>query len=125
MRRPASGVLNACRYAPFVLVTLVAGVAVDRLRRRMTMIFANAVRAFLIALIAVAAALGSLRVEYFYGVAFAVGVFTVFFDLAYQAYLPVLVERSELTPANSRLHLRAPRRPSSVGRALAACWSRR
>ena len=101
------GVLNACRYAPFVLVTLVAGVAVDRLRRRLTMIFANAVRAFLIALIPVAAALGSLRVEYLYGVAFAVGLFTVFFDLAYQAYLPALVERSELTPANSRLQASA------------------
>jgi MFS family permease len=101
------GVLNACRYAPFVLVTLVAGVAVDRLRRRMTMIFANAVRAFLIALIPVAAALGALRMEYLYGVAFAVGVFTVFFDLAYQAYLPALVERAQLTPANSRLQASA------------------
>jgi MFS family permease len=101
------GVLNACRYTPFIVVTLVAGVIVDRVRRRPTMIVANAARALLIALVPLAAVLGWLRVEYLYGVGFAVGVFTVFFDLAYQAYLPSVVERTLLTPANGRLQASA------------------
>jgi MFS family permease len=101
------GVLNACRYAPFVVVTLVAGVVVDRIRRRPTMIVANAARALLIVLIPLAAIFGWLRVEYLYAVGFAVGIFTVFFDLAYQAYLPSLVERDLLTPANGRLQASA------------------
>ena len=38
-----------------------------------------------------------------YVVAFVAGTFTAFFDIAYQAYLPVLVKRSELLDANSKL----------------------
>jgi MFS family permease len=101
------GVLNACRYAPFVLVILFAGVVVDRVRRRPTLMLANAGRALLIGLIPLAAAFDSLRVEYLYVVAFLVGVLTVFFDLAYQAYLPSLVERERLSEANTRLQASA------------------
>jgi MFS family permease len=101
------GLLNACRYAPFVFVTLIAGVLVDRVRRRPTMIVANSARAFLIGLIPLAAAFDWLRIEHVYAVGFALGVLTVFFDLAYQAYLPSLVERKLLTPANARLQASA------------------
>jgi MFS family permease len=101
------GVLNACRYAPFVLVTLFAGVLVDRLRRRSTLIVANLGRALLIGLIPLAAFADALRIEYLYAVGFAVGVLTVFFDLAYQAYLPALVKREQLTAANGRLQASA------------------
>jgi MFS family permease len=58
------GVLNAFRYAPFVIVTLFAGVVVDRGRRRPTMIVANVGRAILIALIPLAAVFDWLRIEY-------------------------------------------------------------
>jgi len=101
------GVLNAFRYAPFMLVTLIAGVLVDRQRRRPTMIVSNAARAGLIALVPVAMFFDRLRVEYLYLVGFALGVFTVFFDLGYQAYLPALVQRRLLTAANSRLQMSA------------------
>src|SRR5437763_2616377 len=97
------GILNACRFAPFVVVTLFAGVIIDRVQRRSTMLIVNVGRAILIALIPIGAALGFLRVEYLYGIAFAVGVLTVFFDLAYQAYLPSIVPHELLTSANGRL----------------------
>ena len=97
------GLLNACRYAPFVVVTLFAGVVVDRVRRRPTMIVVNLGRGALIALIPLTALLGLLRIEYLYLVAFAVGILTVFFDLAYQAYLPSIVTAEQLTGANGRL----------------------
>jgi MFS family permease len=101
------GLLNACRFAPFVVVTLFAGVIVDRVRRRPTMVVANAARAVFIGAIPVAAALGTLSIEYLYVAGFAAGIFTVFFDLAYQAYLPSLVARQWLTAANGRLQASA------------------
>src|SRR5213079_2880546 len=38
-----------------------------------------------------------------YVVGFLVGIFTVFFDVAYQSYLPALVEREDLIEGNSKL----------------------
>src|SRR5213079_1133623 len=40
-----------------------------------------------------------------YVVGFLVGIFTVFFDVAYQSYLPSLVEREQLVDGNSKLQL--------------------
>ena len=67
------------------------------------MIVVNLGRGALIALIPLTALLGLLRIEYLYLVAFAVGILTVFFDLAYQAYLPSIVAAEQLTGANGRL----------------------
>ena len=36
---------------------------------------------------------------------FVIGIFTVFFDVAYQSYLPSLVEREQLMEGNSKLQL--------------------
>lgn len=101
------GILNAARFAPFIGVTLFAGVWVDRYGRRPILIWANFGRALLIGLIPLGAYLGFLRMEYLYAVAFLVGILTVFFDLAYQAYLPSLIEREQLTEGNSRLQASA------------------
>ena len=38
-------------------------------------------------------------------VGFVVGILTVFFDVAYQSYLPALVEREHLVDGNSKLQL--------------------
>ena len=40
-----------------------------------------------------------------YAVAFLTGVFTVFFDVAYQSYLPSLVDRDQLREGNSKLEI--------------------
>jgi MFS family permease len=101
------GILNAARYAPFIAVTIFAGVWVDRLRRRPILIQANLGRALVIGLIPLGAYLGFLRIEYLYVVAFLVGVLTVFFDLAYQAYLPSLIAREQLMEGNSKLQASA------------------
>jgi MFS family permease len=101
------GILNAARFAPFIVVTLFAGVWVDRHRRRPVLIQSNLGRGILIALIPLAAAGGFLRIEYLYVIAFLVGTLTVFFDLAYQAYLPSLVDRERLTEGNSKLQASA------------------
>jgi MFS family permease len=101
------GMLNAARFAPFIGVTLLAGVIVDRARRRPILIRTNVGRTVLLAVIPVAAAFDALRIEYLYVIGFLVGVLTVFFDLAYQSYVPSLVNRTELTGANSKLQASA------------------
>lgn len=99
------GLLTGIGYAPFLLVGLFAGVWIDRRRRRPILIVANIGRALLLATIPLAALLGMLRIEQLYLVAFAAGILTVFFDVAYTAYLPSLVERGQLVDGNSKLEM--------------------
>jgi MFS family permease len=97
------GALTAASYAPFMAVTLFVGVWVDRVRRRPLLIASNLGRAPLIAAVPLLAVLGLLRIEHLYVIAFAVGVLTVVFDVAYQSYVPSLVLRDRLEEGNSRL----------------------
>src|SRR5258707_1093220 len=53
----------------------------------------------------VAAALGPLPPAQLYVTGFITGVLTVFFDVAYQSYLPALVEREQLVDGNAKLEL--------------------
>lgn len=101
------GMLNAARFAPFLLVTLVAGALVDRHRRRPVLIGSNLGRALLIGSIPMLAAAHWLRMPHLYMLAFAVGIFTVFFDVAYLAYLPSLVDRKALLQGNTNLQASA------------------
>jgi predicted MFS family arabinose efflux permease len=98
-------VLSAVEMLPFLLVALPAGVWVDRLPRRPILIAGDLGRALALASIPVAAAAGSLRIEQLYVVGFATGLLTVFFDVAYQSYLPALVDRRQLVEANSKLEI--------------------
>src|SRR5437867_8121574 len=99
------GIMRAAQYLPFLLLGLFAGVWVDRLRRRPVLILADAGRALLVGSIPVAALLGVLRIDVLYVVALLVGVLTVFFDVAYLAYVPSLVPRDSLTEGNSKLEV--------------------
>jgi MFS family permease len=99
------GLLGAAEFAPFLLFGLFAGVWVDRLPRRNILIAADLGRAALLALIPLAALGGFLRIELLYAVGFLTGVLTVFFDVAYQSYLPALVDRADLVEGNSKLEV--------------------
>jgi MFS family permease len=92
-------------FLPFILFALPAGVWVDRLPRRAVMMVADLGRACALASIPVAKAAGGLTIWQLYAVGFAVGTLTVFFDVAYQAYLPSLVGREQLVEGNSKLEL--------------------
>jgi hypothetical protein len=76
---------------------------VDRLRRRPIMIAADLGRALLLLSIPLAYLLGHLAIGQLYAVAALAGALTVFFDVAYQTYLPALVEREQLVEGNSKL----------------------
>lgn len=95
--------LAAAGIAPMLLLGLVAGVWVDRLRRRPILIAADLGRALLLLSVPVAYILGVLQIEQLYLVAALTGALTIFFDLAYQAYLPSVVGREQLLEGNSKL----------------------
>jgi MFS family permease len=86
-----------------IAVGLFAGVWADRLRRRPIMIAADLARAVTIASVPLAALFSVLHMPQLYVVAFASGVLTTFFDVAYQSYLPTLVTEEELLEGNSKL----------------------
>src|SRR5438105_3532280 len=97
--------LSTVQFLPFLLFALPAGVWVDRLQRRSVLIVGDAGRALLLASIPVAYLYGSLSLAQLYVVSFLVGILTVFFDVAYQSYLPALVERAQLVEGNSKLQV--------------------
>jgi MFS family permease len=97
------GLLGAARFAPFLLVTLFAGVWADRSRRRPILIGANVGRAAALAVIPLLAATDQLRIEHLYLIGFVVGGLTVLFDVSYLTVVPSLVRRDELVEANSAM----------------------
>jgi MFS family permease len=99
------GILGVVRFLPWILFTLPAGVWVDRMRRRPILISADIARAVLLTSIPIAFIGGWLSLIQVYFVAFLAGTFEVFFDIAYQSYLPSIVERDELVEGNSKLEL--------------------
>ena len=99
------GLLAACENLAFPLLGLVAGVYVDRLRRRPIMIVCDLVRLAALASIPIAFYLHSLSMPQLYAVALLTGVGTVFFDVSYQSYLPALISRADLVEGNSKLQV--------------------
>jgi MFS family permease len=97
--------LGTVEFLPFILFTLPAGVWVDRLPRRPILIIGDFGRAALLASIPVAYIADSLTLAQLYVVGFLVGICTVFFDVAYQSYLPALVERDSIIEGNSKLEI--------------------
>jgi MFS family permease len=77
--------LGVIEFAPFILVSLPAGVWVDRMRRKRILVVSDIGRAGLLLTIPIAYWLDLLSIWQLYAVGFAVGVFTVFFDVAYQS----------------------------------------
>jgi MFS family permease len=97
------GFLAAASTAPFLLFGLFAGVWVDRLRRRPILIVADVARFALLALIPILALGHILTLVALYTIAFLVGILTLFFEVAYQAFLPVVVGRAQVVDGNSKL----------------------
>ena len=97
------GLLTAASTAAFLVVGLPAGVWVDRIRRRRVMIGADLGRLLALGSVPVAYAAGLLTLAQLFVVTLVAGVLTVFFDVAYQSYLPSLVGREHLVEGNAKL----------------------
>ena len=96
-------VLSALDGIVVLLFGLLAGVWVDRLRRRPVLIATDLGRALLVASVPAAALLGMLRIGQLYVVVALAALLAVFFQAADVAFFPGLVEARELVEGNSKL----------------------
>jgi hypothetical protein len=99
----ALGVLAALSRGSGLIVGLFAGGLVDRSRRRTIMIAADLIRAGLLIAVPILALMHHLTIWVVYAAALLVGGASVLFDIADQAFLPSLVDRSQLVDANGKL----------------------
>jgi predicted MFS family arabinose efflux permease len=99
------GVLSAISSASVLVFGLGAGVLVDWWKKRPVMIAADLARAGLLGLVPLASFTHVLSMAALMMIAAIAGTLTVLFDVAYQSYLPVLVEPQELLESNRRLSL--------------------
>jgi len=97
------GLLTAAETLAFLLLGLPAGVWVDRLSRRRVMLTADFTRFALLMSVPIAWWAGVLTLAQLLVVVLFVGIATVFFDIAYQSYLPSLVGREHLLEGNAKL----------------------
>ena len=97
------GLLTTAETLAFLLVGLPAGAWLDRVRRRPVMLSADVARGVLLASIPLAWWAGVLTFAQLLVVGLLVGLATVFFDVAYQSYLPSLVGRTLLVEGNGKL----------------------
>lgn len=101
------GVLNAAGLAAFLIVGLPAGAWVDRWLKRRTMIAADLVRMAAMTAVPLLWWSGSLEIWHLYLISGVVGVATVFFDVSYQSFVPLLVAPGHVGEANSKLEATA------------------
>jgi len=97
------GVLTALETAAFLVIGLPAGAWVDRWRRKRVLVTNDLVRAVALATLPVAYLLDVLTLGQLFVVAAVTGTATVFFDVAYQSYLPALVDRDQIVDGNGKL----------------------
>jgi len=96
------GYLTAAGLAPHLILSLPAGVWLDRVaRRRRIMIAADLVRASLVGSVPIAYAADALTMAQLYGVAFATGCLAVFFDLSYSTVFVSITAREHYVEGNA------------------------
>ena len=99
------GVLVALETLPFALVSLHAGVLLDRVRKLPVVIASDIARGTALLAIPVAAFTGSLQIEILYFVGFFCGIQNVVGGAAYQVLLAQLAGRKRLVEANAKIAL--------------------
>ncbi|GEK23176.1 MFS transporter [Cellulomonas xylanilytica] len=97
------GLVNAARWAPYLLLGLLAGVLVDRVRRRPVLVATDLLSAVALATIPVLAATGHLAVGWLVVLMAVFGLCTLVGDAAFQSFVPRVVPTGLLGPAHARL----------------------
>ena len=97
------GLMNAAGLSMFLLIGLPAGAWVDRWRKRRVMIAADVVRMIAVATVPLAWFAGVLTMWYLIAIAAIMSVANVFFDVAYQSVLPLMLPKEHMAKANSAL----------------------
>jgi MFS family permease len=98
------GIVRATQWLPYLAFGLIAGALVDRLRRRLTVLWCcDLARAGLLVVIPVLYLLGRLDLAGVVAVLLVFGLVSVVNDAAAQSFLPRLVDHRLLAAANARL----------------------
>ncbi|MEV4246761.1 MFS transporter [Streptosporangium canum] len=97
------GLLAAAETSAYLLVALPAGAIVDRIAKRPLMIWCNLALFLVIGSVPLAHAVGALTLAQLYAVGLLSSIFSVFFSVAYQSYLPVLLDSDQLMDGNGKL----------------------
>ncbi|MDH2425402.1 MFS transporter [Sphaerisporangium sp. TRM90804] len=98
------GFLGALARLPLVLF-LVVGVWVDRMRHRPVLVVSDFARAAILLTVPLFFFMDMLTLWWLYVVVFTMGLFGVLFEIAYRSYLPSLVPGELLGEGNSKLQL--------------------
>jgi MFS family permease len=99
------GALTTAYLLPNLLLSLHAGVWVDRSgRRREVMLFADVARGLLTVTIPIAFAFGDLTWPQLYAVSFLIGCASVFFYVSFGGFFQTIVERDDFIEANTLLN---------------------
>ncbi|MEH6372928.1 MFS transporter [Streptomyces sp. KLMMK] len=98
------GLLTAATWIPWLIIGLPVGAWVDRSRRRPIMLAAAAISFVLFAGVPLAARAGQLSMGLLLAVALLTGTAAVFFQTAYSAYLPSILEPDDQPEGNAKLH---------------------
>ena len=99
----AIGIVRAAQWLPYLLFGLLAGVVVDRVRRRPLLVAADLLCAVLLGAVGVLALTGHLTVPLLAVLVFCVGSASMFFSAAHLSLLPTIVPAAGLASANARL----------------------
>ncbi|KYP79600.1 MFS transporter [Ferroacidibacillus organovorans] len=98
-------VLNALDFLPFALFSLLIGAWVDKCNRRPIVIVSDVLRAMILLSVPVAIHFDMRSIWLLYIVVFAVGSFSVSFDVASETLLPTIIQKDELHSGNAALEL--------------------
>jgi len=96
-----AGLLGAAQQLPYLLISLPAGVWVDRVNRKRLLVICDLLRGLLLVTIPIAYSLGILSILQLFVVVFVVGICTVLFEVADLAALPHVVHGSQVAHARS------------------------
>ena len=99
----ALGLVRSAQWLPYLLFGVLAGVVVDRVRRRPLLVVADLLSASFLATIAALALTGHLTVPVLCVLVFLTGSASMFFTAAHQSFLPSLVPTAWLPTAWARL----------------------
>jgi MFS family permease len=94
------GVIGAARILPYVLLSVPAGIVADRYDRRMVLLVTDVARGLLMLALAAAVIVGA-PIFVIVALSILAACFSTFFGPTIAALLPMLVDESDLGPANS------------------------
>ncbi|CAB4623656.1 unannotated protein [freshwater metagenome] len=97
------GMMNAAGMSMFLLIGLPAGAWVDRWMKRRVMILADVVRMLVVLSVPLAWWAGILNMTFIIVGAAVISAANVFFDVAYQSVLPIMLPKEQMAKANSAL----------------------